>query len=176
MGALRRFAERSVTTVAGIYRDADTAHRAVQALPQLPWGPGMVARVVTPGDPEMARKLDPSGCCPWRATLRSNLGCTVAFMLVGALAGFGFATPGVLNDGMVVWLVPVATSVAGGLFGMVYGVLLTPAPDRELVSSHVRRASRAGCWAVVAHTADGRGATAVRDALGRAGGLVVSAI
>lgn len=170
------FGERSLTLVAGLFPETAAARLAAETLrSRLAVGERDVT-VVAPGDPDIARALEPEQRGIWHTMLRSHA-------LLGAL-GFGLGL--LLAAALIVggWPAAVAspwatTAIAAGFMaiaGMLVAGLLTLRPDHALVIRRVRHALRHGRTAVVAHPRDEAAAHEASAALEAAGAEVVRSV
>jgi hypothetical protein len=173
MTTLSPFGEQSLTVVAAAFDDRRSAQAVASELEHEPALEGEVA-VIRPGDPLTARKLEPEQAGIWRTALRSHL----IFGIAGALAGVTLSAvlvaswpAATLSPGYTL----MAVTMFSTFFGMMFAGLLTLRPDHDRVITAVRRALRAGRWAVVVRPLDeararmamsrlrGLGATPVRS-------------
>ena len=170
------FAERSLTLVAALFAEPAAARRAAETLRERLHAGEREVSVVAPGDPDIARKLEPEQAGIWRTLKRSHL-------VLGAL-GFGLGL--LLAAALVVggWPAAVASPWAttavcagfGSIAGMLLAGLLTLRPDHAVVIRKLRHELERGRCAVVAHPRDASAASAASAALEAAGGEVVRSI
>jgi hypothetical protein len=168
------FGEQSLTLVAATFSDQATAAEAATELrADLPQ---VEVDLVRPRDADFARKMEPESTGIWRTAIRSHLLLGPAGLLVGALAAatlVGLGWPAAASSPMFTFLF-LATL---GLFaGLMLAGLLTLRPDRSRVTLSIRRRSRTGQWAVVAHPRSPAQSDWVVDRLQKAGGAVIRSI
>ncbi|HMV40513.1 hypothetical protein [Plasticicumulans sp.] len=145
------FAERSLSKVAGVFDDADTARVAARrarnegnmVLPQV--------QIVAPGDPQLSARIEPEQERIPETLLRSHLVCGTAGAGLGLLLAFALALSGVAavtsNLTASLMLLP----LFGGLFGLLIGGAIALRPDIGRVAMTVRKETQSGRWVVVAH-------------------------
>lgn len=174
MSTLSLSGERSSTLVAATFADqvsaADAATELHADLPQVE------VDLVRPNDADFARKMEPEPIGIWRTAVRSHLVLGPAGLVVGALAAatlLALGWPAALSSPMLTTLFLATLGLFGGL--MLAG-LLTLRPDRSRVTLSIRRRSRAGRWAVVAHPRSPAQSEWVVDRLRKAGGRVIRSL
>ncbi|HSC79606.1 MAG TPA: riboflavin biosynthesis protein RibA, partial [Chitinolyticbacter sp.] len=108
-------------------------------------------QLVGPGDGQFGRKLEPESRGIARTAVRAHL--TLAF--VGALIGVTVFVALFFSGERAVVSSPLAAAAMLGALGLVFGLLagglITARPDHLAVVAPVRKAVRAGRWAVVVH-------------------------
>ena len=145
------FAERSLSKVAGIFDDADTARIAARrardegnmVLPQV--------QIVAPGDPQLSVRVEPEQARIPETMIRAHAVCGAAGALAGLLLAFGLALAGTeavtSNLAASLLLLP----LFGGVSGLLIGGAIALRPDIGRVAMTVRKETRSGHWVVVAH-------------------------
>ncbi|MBZ8141628.1 riboflavin biosynthesis protein RibA [Rubrivivax gelatinosus] len=170
------FGERSLTLVAALFPEPAAARRAAESLRTQMAGSDRDVTVVAPGDPDIARKLEPEQAGIWRTMKRSHLvlgavGFGAGLLLAALLVVFGW--PAAVASPQVTTAVCVGF---GAVAGMMLAGLLTLRPDHSLVIRQVRHALKHGRSAVVAHPRDEAAASQASAALEAAGGEVVRSV
>lgn len=145
------FGERSLTTVAALFGQAEDARDAAEHIVRDARLPEKQVKVLGPGDPTLERKLEPEEPGIVHTLIKSHATLGVIGLIVGLLIG------GVLILAGVGWAVasPVYTvgvaAVFGAVGGMMTGGLISIRPDRSLLDAKVETAVQQGRWAVVVH-------------------------
>ncbi|NDP47568.1 MAG: hypothetical protein GZ085_04090 [Sulfuriferula multivorans] len=151
------FGERSLTKVAAIFENRDSAEHAAQQLKQTGMmteaqvmlvGPGDLAG---PSDAPLSRKLEPEQSGIWHTLIRAHaiagaLGALTAALVYSGL--FIFGNEAILSTPYLSFW---ALLFIGASVGLLIGGLLTLRPDQYRVIAAVRRAVAQGRWAVVSH-------------------------
>lgn len=173
------FGEQSLTKVAAVFENQQSAETAAQHLRQVGRMEDSQVKLVGPTDAEgvveapISRKLEPEqagiGRTMWRAHLITGLTGVVA----GALLYLIFRMTG--NPAVVgnPWFSLGVMLFFGGIFGMMLGGLLTLRPDHYRVMAAVRKAIKRGRWAVVSHPVNHEQTTLIVGELRRQGAHVV---
>lgn len=177
MNMVSLFGERSLTLVAATFADrrsaADAATELRADMPQ------SEVSLVRPSDAGFARKMEPESQGIWRTAIRSHLvlapaglalGAVVAATLV-ALVALGW--PAAASSPMLATLF---FATLGLFAGLMLAGLLTLRPDRSRVTLSIRRRSRAGKWAVVAHPTSPEQSERAVARLRKAGGTVIRSL
>lgn len=145
------FGERSLTTVAALFGQAQDARDAAEHVVKDARLPQKQVKVLGPGDPTAERKLEPEESGIVHTLIKSHATLGVLGLIVGLLIG------GALILGGVGWAVasPFFTlglaAVFGAVGGMMAGGLVSIRPDRALLDVQVETAVQQGRWAVVVH-------------------------
>jgi hypothetical protein len=145
------FGERSLTTVAALFGQAEDARDAAEHIVRDARLPEKQVKVLGPGDPTLERKLEPEEPGIVHTLIRSHATLGVIGLIVGLLIG------GVLILAGVGWAVasPFYTvgvaAVFGAVGGMMVGGLISIRPDRSLLDAKVETAVQQGRWAVIVH-------------------------
>lgn len=151
------FGERSLTKVAGLFRNRMQAEGAAMHLLQ---GAGMAdaqVRLLGPQEGELARsdalahEMEPEVYGIWRTIIRAHLTMGLLGALAGTLLFLGLVAaeaPTVRSTMLMSW---VAMAGFGGTFGLIVAGLLSLRPDHGHLINRVRRGLQQGMWAVVAH-------------------------
>lgn len=168
------FGERSLTLVAATFSNrAKAIDAATELRAELPQ---VEVDLVRPRDADFARKMEPESKGIWRTAVRSHLILGPAGLVLGAatataLVAFGWpaaTSSPMLTMGFLATL---------GLFaGLMLAGLFTLRPDRGRVTLSIRRRSRAGQWAVVAHPTSPAQSEHAVARLREAGGTVVRSL
>ena len=174
MATLGLFGERSLTLVAANFRNGKDAARAASALRRMM--PAAEVDIVQPGEPDLARTMEPDQRGIWRTLLRTHLVLGVTGPVVGVAVALGLVWAGWAGAVSSPWLTGLFLATIGGFVGMMVAGLLTLRPDHARVIHHVRQAVRRGQWAVVAHPADQTQADEARAELETAGGEVMRSL
>ena len=167
------FGERSLTTVAALFGQAQEARDAAEHVVKDARLPETQVKVVGPGDPVMERKLEPEEPGIVHTLIRSHTALGIAGLIVGILIA------GALILGGVEWAVasPYYTLGVAAIFfavgGMMLGGLVSIRPDRTLLDTKVETAVQEGRWAVVVHPVNHREEERARDVLEHTTGEVV---
>jgi len=175
MRTLSIFGERSLTVVAASFNDRRHAESAADELRRHVDDIGKVA-VVSPGDTEVARKMEPEQRGIWRTLLRSHLILGVAGILIGLLVAIGLVMAPWPAAAASPWLTALFTATLGGFLGMMAGGLVTLRPDHGAVIRSMREKLKLGQWAVVARPTSEASATRAFAALENAGGNPVRSL
>lgn len=162
MTTLSPFGERSLTLVAADFDDRASALAAASTLPD------EEVAVIAPGDPQVARKLEPDQRGIWWTMIRSHLILGTGGLLLGLAAAWVLTTTWAAAASSPGFTALFA-AVMGAFMGMMIAGALTLRPDHGLVIRHVRTALRRGRWAVVVHPVDGLQTRAALSALRAAG-------
>lgn len=145
------FGERSLTTVAALFGQAQDARDAAEHIVRDARLPEKQVKVLGPGDPTIERKLEPEEPGIVHTLIKSHVTLGVIGLIVGLLIG------GVLILAGVGWAVasPFYTvgvaAVFGAVGGMMTGGLISIRPDRSLLDAKVETAVQQGRWAVIVH-------------------------
>jgi hypothetical protein len=168
------FGERSLTLVAATFADGMSAAGAATELRADM--PQTEVNLVRPGDAGFARKMEPESQGIWRTAIRSHLALAPAGLASGAavaatLVAFGW--PAAASSPMLATLF---FATLGLFAGLMLAGLLTLRPDRSRVTLSIRRRSRAGKWAVVAHPTSREQSERAVARLRKAGGAVIRSL
>lgn len=145
------FGERSLTTVAALFGQAQDARDAAEHIVRDARLPEKQVKVLGPGDPTLERKLEPEEPGIVHTLIKSHVTLGVLGLIAGLLFG------GVLILAGVGWAVasPFYTvgvaAVFGAAGGMMVGGLISIRPDRSLLDAKVETAVQQGRWAVIVH-------------------------
>lgn len=168
------FGERSLTKVAAVYPNAQSAEDArARLLRSGTWADEQVV-LLTPADARMSRrallgrKMEPESSGIFRTILRAHLFTGVVGFALGALVWWWMWRTALPLIAASPALSFVAIVFLGTAFGMMFGGLISLRPDHARVITFVRSALRRGQWAVVAHPLDAPQAEAAAEML-RAG-------
>ncbi|WP_341676248.1 hypothetical protein [Niveibacterium sp. SC-1] len=156
------FGERSLTKVAALFKDADSARAAQMELRGTSDMSDAQIRVVAPNDPGFELKLEPESV----GVRKSMVHAHVFFGVVGLLCGVLLAL--ILHAAKIAAVLagPIATVMActafGTVFGLMVGGFVAARPDHDAMIERVRSGLHEGRWAVVTHPMN---AEQERDAL-----------
>jgi len=165
------FGERSLTKVAAVFDDKDSAEHAAEDLKQAGVISASQVSLVGPGDmagpagESLSRKLEPEPTGIWHTLIRAHVFTGTLGAIAGVLLYIVFAWSG--NDAilstpyMSLWIM----IFFGTTFGLLVGGLLTLRPDHYRVIAMVRKAVASGHWAVVTHPSNHRQIEFVLDEL-----------
>lgn len=151
------FGERSLTKIAGIFETRSKAETTALRLRQAAGMSEAQVKLVGPQDtmgvvdPPLSRKLEPESSGIWRTILRAHLVTGIIGMTMGALLYLSLRLAGnesVLSHPLLALVVML---FFGGIFGLLFGGLLSLRPDHYRVMAAVRRAIKRGRWAVISH-------------------------
>jgi hypothetical protein len=166
--------EESLTMVAATFthrmKATDVATELRAELPQVE------VDLVRPRDADLARKMEPESAGIWATAIRSHLVLGPAGMLVGAMAAatlVALGWPAAVSSPMQTTLFLAMLGLFGGL---ILAGLFTLRPDRGRVTLSIRRRTRGGEWAVVAHPRSTAQTDWVVDRLRKAGGTVIRSL
>jgi hypothetical protein len=145
------FGERSLTTVAALFGQAQDARNAAERIVKDAHLPAQEVKVLGPGDSTLEQKLEPEERGIVHTLIKSHATLGTLGLIVGLLIG------GALILGGVGWAVSspfytlILAAVFGVLGGMMLGGLVSMRPDRTLLDTKVEAAVQEGRWAVVVH-------------------------
>lgn len=145
------FGERSLTTVAALFGQAQDARLTAEHVVKDGHLPEKRVKVMGPGDPAVERKLEPEEVGIVHTLIRSH----TVLGILGLIAGLAGASALIL--GGVGWAAasPFYTlgvaAVFGAAGGMMLGGLVSLRPDRSVLDVKVEAAVQEGRWAVVVH-------------------------
>lgn len=151
------FGERSLTKVAAVFDNRNSAEYAAEHLKQAGTIDPAQVSLVGPADtietpnPPISRKLEPEQNGIWHTLIRAHVFAGSVGAIIGVLLYIAFTVAGndtVLSTPFMSLFVMIFFST---LLGLMFGGLLTLRPDHYRVISIVRRAVAAGRWAVVVH-------------------------
>lgn len=167
------FGERSLTTVAALFGQAQDARNAAERIVKDAHLPEKEVKVLGPGDPTLERKLEPEERGIVHTLIRSHTALGIGGLIVGLLIG------GALILGGVGWAVasPFYTLGVSAVFfavgGMMLGGLVSIRPDRAVLDTKVETAVQEGRWAVVVHPLNHSEEERALDVLEHSNGEVV---
>ncbi|MBT9566714.1 MAG: hypothetical protein IV085_00290 [Thiobacillus sp.] len=153
------FGERSLTKIAAVFENRDSAEHAAEYLTHAGMISDSQVNLVGPGDlagpssPPLSRKLEPEPSGIWHTLIRAHVFTGTLGAILGVLLYIGLMLSG--NDAIqsTPYLSLFIMIFFGTTFGLLFGGLLTLRPDHYRVASLVRRAVAKGRWAVVTHPA-----------------------
>lgn len=165
------FGERSVTKVAGLFREKSEAESTLQQMVRSGGLRPDQVRLLGPQDARLARQevfgqsLEPESRGIVRTFLRTHLVGAMAGALLGLAiyAWFRNAAHPAIQAAPV--MAPLAMVGFATALGMMFGGLLTIRPDHVRLITRVRSALRDNQWAVVAHPTSPEQMAQVREVL-----------
>lgn len=151
------FGERSLTKVAAIFDSRVLAETTALRLRQASGMTDAQVKLVGPEDEmgvveaPLSRKLEPESSGIWHTMIRAHVVTGVMGVAAGGLFYLGLRMLGnvAIVSNPIISLV--VTLFFGGIFGLLFGGLLTLRPDHYRVMASVRKAIKRGRWAVVSH-------------------------
>lgn len=174
MNMVSLFGERSLTLVAATFADrrsaADAATELRADMPQ------SEVSLVRPSDAGFARKMEPESQGIWRTAIRSHLVLAPAGLALGAVVAATLLALGWPAAASSPMLATLFFATLGLFAGLMLAGLLTLRPDRSRVTLSIRRRSRAGKWAVVAHPTSPEQSERAVARLRKAGGTVIRSL
>ncbi|WP_148714623.1 riboflavin biosynthesis protein RibA [Chitinolyticbacter meiyuanensis] len=148
--------EHARTKVAAVFDSQSGAEAAAEAVRVATGAQPEQVELVGPGDEQFGRKIEPESHGIVRTAIRAHLTMAVLGVTVGLVVYAGFFAVGeraILSS-------PIASAAVlaalGAIFGLLAGGLVTARPDHLAVVAPVRKAIRAGRWAVVVHPVSSR--------------------
>jgi len=154
MTASALFEERCLSKVGAVFDDADHARAAARRLGRETGIEDGRIRVLGPGDPRKARKLEPESGGIARTLAKAHITLGVGGLVVGlAMASLLIAT----GMDAFVWSPWYALSVFGffgAAAGLLLGALVSLRPDHDRLIGRVETATRSGRWFVLVHVRD----------------------
>lgn len=145
------FGERSLTTVAALFGQAQDARDAAEHVVKDAQLPEKRVKVLGPGDPAAERKLEPEEPGIVHTLIKSHIALGVLGLIAGLLAGGALILAGVGWAVASPFFTVGVLAVFGALGGLMLGGLVSMRPDRALVDTKVETAVQEGRWAVVVH-------------------------
>lgn len=151
------FGERSLTKVAAIFDSRSKAETTLLRLRQAAGMSEAQVKLVGPQDnagivdAPLSRKLEPESSGIWHTLLRAHAVTGAVGLVLGASLYGWLRFAG--NDSIASYplLSLVVLVFFGGIFGMLFGGLLSLRPDHYRVMAAVRKAIKRGRWAVISH-------------------------
>ncbi|MHB8914915.1 MAG: hypothetical protein ACYC4K_03785 [Thiobacillus sp.] len=167
------FGERSLTKIAAIFDSRSKAETTVLRLRQAAGMSDAQVKLVGPEDnvgvvdAPLSRKLEPESSGIWHTLLRTHVVTGTVGLVLGALLYTWLRFDG--NDSIANYpfLSLVVLVFFGGIFGMLFGGLLSLRPDHYRVMAAVRKAIKRGRWAVISHPVNPEQTREVIDELHR---------
>ncbi|MCB1679366.1 MAG: hypothetical protein KDI16_11855 [Halioglobus sp.] len=152
--------------VSAIYDSKQSADQAVRSMVHSADIPLEQIRVVQPGDPDMARKLEPETTGIAWTLAKSHVVFGLGGLVLGLLVAAVLATSGPA----ITRSSPVMTFIALGFLFPVLGLLLAGAvalrPDHDPMIEQTRAATQTGHWTVIAHCASHDEQARAKNSLG----------
>lgn len=151
------FGERSLTKIAAIFESRVKAETIALRLRQAAGMSEAQVKLVGPEDATgvvdapLSRKLEPESAGIWRTILRAHLVASLVGMVLGGLLYLSLRLGGnesILSHPLLALMVLL---FFGGIFGLLFGGLLSLRPDHYRVMAAVRKAIKRGRWAVISH-------------------------
>lgn len=167
------FGERSLTKVAAIFDSRSKAETTMLRLRQASGMSEAQVKLVGPQDnagivdAPLSRKLEPEPSGIWHTLLRTHVVTGAVGLVLGALFYVWLRFEG--NDAIASYplLSLVVLVFFGGIFGLLFGGLLSLRPDHYRVMAAVRKAIKGGRWAVISHPVNHEQTREVIDELHR---------
>jgi len=175
MKVLSLFGERSLTVVAAAFNHRQHAESVADNLRRQIDKIGTVA-VVSPGETEVAREMEPEQRGIWRTLVRSHLILGVGGILFGLFVAMALVLAPWPAAAASPALAALFAGTLGGFLGMMAGGLVTLRPDHGAVIRSMRARLKVGQWGVVARPMDEAGAERAYAALANAGGAPVRSL
>lgn len=147
-------AERFPSMVGIGFDDAASARAALLTLSQDPGLATARIALVEPGDPQLARKVEPESQGIARTMIRAHLTLGLAGLIFGLVLAFALLAADVpmFTSSPAITIVTVAAFSL--IFGLMLGGLVGLRPDHDTVISRARDFSSAGKWFVIVHARD----------------------
>jgi tetrahydromethanopterin S-methyltransferase subunit F len=167
------FGERSLTTVAALFGQAQDARNAADHVVQDARLPTKWVKVIGPGDQGIESKLEPEEAGIVHTMIKSHVVLGIFGLILGMLIAwllFFFGVEFAVSSPYYTFIV---AGVFGLLIGMMSGGLITLRPDRSMLDIKVEEAVHEGQWAVVVHPTDHGEEERAVDVLEHSGGKVL---
>lgn len=146
------FGEKATTKIAVILETKSEAQELATRLRSSARVSHNQVTVVTPGDPDFDRKVEPEPKGVARTAIRAHVICGAVGLVAGLAVWGGLYGSGITAITSTPVLSGIAIVFVCAVSGLLVGGLLTARPDHDaLVITQVRKASRDGQWSVVAH-------------------------
>jgi len=156
-------AERFPSKVGTEFENAASANAAILALNGTPGLQTASVALVGPGDPDLARKLEPESLGIVRTMIRTHIAMGSVGLGLGLLLAFGLMAADVQMVTANATTAIVTISAFGLVFGLMFGGFLGLRPDHDPILHKARESSSAGKWFVVVHARN----SSQRDQAGR---------
>lgn len=170
------FGERSLTTVAALFGQAQDARSTAEHVVKDGHLPAQRVKVMGPGDPAMERKLEPEEAGIAHTLIKSHI-VLGTFGLFAGLVGAGALILGGVDWAVASPYYTIGVAAAfGAVGGMLLGGLVSLRPDRSVLDIKVETAVQEGRWAVVVHPVNHGEEERALDVLEHSNGEVVRTI
>jgi len=163
------FGERSVTKVAAVYDNAESARLAAEAMRRESGMEQWQVRIVRPGEPDFGAQVEPEDDGIWHTVLRAHASCGVIGLGLGLALFAGMYMAGQQAVVTSPWLAAIAMGGFGIIFGLLAGGALSMRPDHAPLIAATRNAVNTGHWAVIGHPVSETQASAASHSLHRHG-------
>jgi hypothetical protein len=167
------FGERSLTTVAALFGQAQDARDAAEHVVRDARLPEKRVSVLGPGVPGVERKLEPEEPGIVHTLIKSHTTLGVLGLVVGLLIGGVLILAGVGWAAASPFFTIGLAAIFGAVGGMMLGGLVSMRPDRTLLDTTVESAVQEGRWAVVVHPVDQGEEERAMDVLEHSNGEVI---
>lgn len=167
------FGERSLTTVAALFGQAQDARDAAAHVVRDARLPEKRVSVLGPGVPGVERKLEPEEPGIVHTLIKSHTTLGVLGLVVGLLIGGVLILAGVGWAAASPFFTIGLAAIFGAVGGMMLGGLVSMRPDRTLLDTKVESAVQEGRWAVVVHPVDQGEEERAMDVLEHSNGEVI---
>ncbi|MBU1223986.1 MAG: riboflavin biosynthesis protein RibA [Gammaproteobacteria bacterium] len=167
------FGERSLTTVAALFGQAQDARDAAEHVVRDAHLPEKRVKVLGPGVPGVERKLEPEEAGIVHTLIKTHVALGIIGLIVGLLGGGALVLGGVGWAAASPYMTVSVAAAFGAVGGMMLGGLVSMRPDRALLDTKVEEAVEEGRWAVVVHPVDHDEEERALDVLEHTSGEVV---
>lgn len=156
-------AEQFPSKVGTEFDNAASANAAILAINRTPGLETASVELVAPGDPDLARKLEPESQGIVRTIIRTHIAMGSIGVGLGLLLAFGLMAADVRMVSTNPTTAIVTIAAFGLVFGLMFGGFLALRPDHVPILNMARESSLAGKWFVVVHARN----SSQRDEAGR---------
>lgn len=167
------FGERSLTTVAALFGQAQDARDAAEHVVRDARLPEKQVSALGPGVPGVARKLEPEEPGIVHTLVKSHVTLGLLGLIVGLLIGGVLILVGVGRAAASPFFTIGLAAIFGAVGGMMLGGFVSMRPDRTLLDTKVESAVEEGRWAVVVHPVDHGEEARAMDVLEHSNGEVI---
>ena len=145
------FGERYQSKVSGIFDAEEAARGAARDVVEATTVTQDRVKVVGPGDPQAARKVEPESLGIAYTLVKSHISLGVLGVVAGLLIALVLLLVGVSPFAASPYYTIGVAMAFGGIGGLILGGLVSIRPDDTRLMAAVRRATGEGRWAVVVH-------------------------
>lgn len=167
------FGERSLHKVAGIYDHPEEAREVVEEIVHAGHINIEKIQVVGPDDPDVSRKLEPEEAGIAHTMVNAHIVLGVVGMLVGLLIAGLLLLIGVEFAVASPYYTVFLGVGFGTVLGLMFGGLVTPRPDHDVMITRVEEAAHEGHWAVVVHATNVKEMNRAEEVIGHSHGRMV---